>query len=397
MMSLTHESHERLLEFAYGELSAGAHAAVQAHVDQCDACRTTLEQIRSVRSVMGQLPQAEAPTRGLESLMAYATQTAARNRSAAATETRAPTRFWAWATAALTMSAVVLIGWRVTSPAPAAKNVQAVAQEEGAARRDDAKRERQSSSVADDSRADKKDAPVAVAAAPQIDVAEEKSLAQAPPVAPKVSPRERKTKVFRQGAEEPALNEVAADYRNAGGAPVAAPVAPAMVETSSGSADKEAPQNQAVAAAPPPSFDYGVSGKATTKGKSLSPRPSGLGEASGGGKAEADEFEASKKVQASPSRSEGVPPVIVKALAALESGATGQTRADALKTLCDAFEKQGDAAKADLYCDTLLNEFPKSAGAQQLAQRRGRVQKMPPAKPAAKSSNAEQSDLPAKR
>lgn len=79
MKTAVHQYEDKLLEFAYGELPAHEAAAVDAHVRGCPRCSEALSQIRSVRSTMSQLPMAPAPDAGLESLLAYAEQTAKRN------------------------------------------------------------------------------------------------------------------------------------------------------------------------------------------------------------------------------------------------------------------------------------------------------------------------------
>ncbi len=69
---------DSLLDFAYGELPPAEAAAVQRHLDGCADCRGQLEDIQGVRRVMSAAPQAPAPQAGLDSLLAYAEQTARR-------------------------------------------------------------------------------------------------------------------------------------------------------------------------------------------------------------------------------------------------------------------------------------------------------------------------------
>lgn len=82
MKTAVHQYEDKLLEFAYGELPAHEASAVDAHVRGCARCTQALEEIRSVRSAMSQLPLSPAPDAGLESLLAYAEQTAKRNAQA---------------------------------------------------------------------------------------------------------------------------------------------------------------------------------------------------------------------------------------------------------------------------------------------------------------------------
>lgn len=77
-------------------------------------------------------------------------------------------------------------------------------------------------------------------------------------------------------------------------------------------------------------------------------------------------------------------------LEALKNGPTGYQKVETLKRLCDAFEALGEYDRADPYCDQLLSEFPGTAAAQAITQRRNATQRMParPA-PAAERSKKE--------
>jgi hypothetical protein len=77
----THPEEDRLLELAYGEAPASEARALRQHVDGCDRCRKMLEGIAEVRSAFRSVPTEPAPERGLESLLAYGEQAAARARS----------------------------------------------------------------------------------------------------------------------------------------------------------------------------------------------------------------------------------------------------------------------------------------------------------------------------
>ena len=65
---------------------------------------------------------------------------------------------------------------------------------------------------------------------------------------------------------------------------------------------------------------------------------------------------------------------------ALSDGATGSERVEALKRLCDAWEALGEPARADPYCDALLREFPASAAARNVSDRRNATQRPAPAR-----------------
>lgn len=73
---------------------------------------------------------------------------------------------------------------------------------------------------------------------------------------------------------------------------------------------------------------------------------------------------------------------------ALESGATGYERVEALKRICDAYEALGEVERADPFCEQLMKEFPATAAAKMVSDRRKQqVKRAAPApkKPAAPS------------
>ncbi|RKG55931.1 zf-HC2 domain-containing protein [Corallococcus sp. AB011P] len=73
-----HAHEDRLLDFAYGELPASEAHALEQHVQGCARCTKALADIRGVRTTMAQLSSEPAPDAGLESLLAYAQQSARR-------------------------------------------------------------------------------------------------------------------------------------------------------------------------------------------------------------------------------------------------------------------------------------------------------------------------------
>ncbi|MBX7116537.1 MAG: hypothetical protein K1X64_19585, partial [Myxococcaceae bacterium] len=81
MKPVVHQYEDKLLEFAYGELSAHEESAVSAHVQTCAKCSQALAGIKSVRASMRQLPIEAVPEAGLDSLLAYAEQAARRQGS----------------------------------------------------------------------------------------------------------------------------------------------------------------------------------------------------------------------------------------------------------------------------------------------------------------------------
>ncbi len=77
----THPDDDRLLELAYGEVPASEARALRQHVDGCARCRKVLDGIAEVRTAFRSIPDEPAPEKGLESLLAYGEQAAARARS----------------------------------------------------------------------------------------------------------------------------------------------------------------------------------------------------------------------------------------------------------------------------------------------------------------------------
>jgi hypothetical protein len=76
-----HPDDDRLLELAYGEVPAPEARALRQHVDGCARCRQMLDGIAEVRTAFRSIPADTPPERGLESLLAYGEQAAARARS----------------------------------------------------------------------------------------------------------------------------------------------------------------------------------------------------------------------------------------------------------------------------------------------------------------------------
>jgi hypothetical protein len=127
MKTAVHQYEDKLLEFAYGELPTPEAQAVEAHVRDCAKCSKALSEIRAVRSTMSALPLEAAPDAGLESLLAYAEQAAARTRSEAGAS-RGWRRFLAPLASAMALVVVGVVAWRanqVFDPDPAMMAVKA--------------------------------------------------------------------------------------------------------------------------------------------------------------------------------------------------------------------------------------------------------------------------------
>lgn len=124
----THPEDDRLLELAYGELPAAEARALRTHVDGCPRCRTVLDGIAAVRTVFRSLPAEPAPDRGLDSLLSYGEQAAARARSR-----RRGLRIVGVLSAVAALAVVWLVlppprrQTEVAAPAPAARPADALA------------------------------------------------------------------------------------------------------------------------------------------------------------------------------------------------------------------------------------------------------------------------------
>ncbi|RKH56510.1 anti-sigma factor family protein [Corallococcus aberystwythensis] len=102
-----HAHEDRLLDFAYGELPASEAQALEQHVQGCVRCTKALADIRGVRTTMAQLSSEPAPDAGLESLLAYAQQSA--RRAAAGPEPK-PSRWRRWLLPAVGLATVSTFG-----------------------------------------------------------------------------------------------------------------------------------------------------------------------------------------------------------------------------------------------------------------------------------------------
>ncbi|GEN09305.1 Putative zinc-finger [Myxococcus fulvus] len=102
-----HAHEDRLLDFAYGELSTTEAQAVESHLQGCVRCTQALDDIRGVRVTMSQLSEEPAPDAGLESLLAYAQQSA--RRAAAGPEPK-PSRWRRWFLPVVGLASVGTLG-----------------------------------------------------------------------------------------------------------------------------------------------------------------------------------------------------------------------------------------------------------------------------------------------
>jgi hypothetical protein len=102
-----HAHEDRLLDFAYGELQPAEAQLVEQHLESCSRCAEALADIRGVRTSMSRLSLEPAPDAGLESLLAYAQQSA---RRASAGPVPQPSWWRRWLVPAVGLAAVSVFG-----------------------------------------------------------------------------------------------------------------------------------------------------------------------------------------------------------------------------------------------------------------------------------------------
>lgn len=107
-----HLDENELLEFAYGELEHVAVQDARTHVQACTQCAQALREIQNVRGAFATLANDEAPKAGLESLLAYAEQHAARARNSAghASGGEGQVSWRKWLAPFSSVAAVLLVG-----------------------------------------------------------------------------------------------------------------------------------------------------------------------------------------------------------------------------------------------------------------------------------------------
>lgn len=102
-----HSHEDKLLDFAYGELPEAEARSVEAHLAGCTRCAGSLESIRGVRRTMSLLETEPAPDAGMDSLLAYAQQTARRIQAGPASP---PSRWRAWVFGLAGAASLVVVG-----------------------------------------------------------------------------------------------------------------------------------------------------------------------------------------------------------------------------------------------------------------------------------------------
>ena len=64
------ELEELITDYLEDRLSPQARARFEAHLDQCEACRTYVDQFRQTIRVLGRLPEESLSTQAQEALLA---------------------------------------------------------------------------------------------------------------------------------------------------------------------------------------------------------------------------------------------------------------------------------------------------------------------------------------
>jgi hypothetical protein len=466
MNNAVHQYEDKLLEFAYGELSAHEAAAVDAHVKGCPRCADVLAQIQSVRSTMRALPMVPAPDAGLESLLAYAEQTAKRNAEA-------KKKVW-WRrclvplASAAALTVVGVVAWRASqefnpdpatvalemgkerdrktiAPTATAEVMEAQAGAIAEGRAEETSTERRKAVVPEAryeevARADEQaDAPAGDVARQGTSAGETRlppksSLAplsqgkrEAKPVPSKAAQSMLDKQAFADDVSNAALRGVnerpvpkvkgppPKDLESLGGAPASRE--PSMNQrapgneagwalgagsaggfgTGTGAALPKADGAPAPVAAPPAPSTGSPRAKGSFQLGSFSARGGGgasSGDADDAAQVASESHVRKKEAQvrereqaavrakyleaARAARNRNDRMTEVKfALEVLNLGAKGHERLEALERICDAYEAMGKVDRAQSYCDTVLSEFPDSAAAQAVAQRRNRVPRSP--------------------
>ncbi len=459
MATAIHQTEDKLLGFAYGELPAPESSAVESHLESCARCTQALDQIQSVRMMMSALPQEPAPAQGLESLLAYADQAAA--RYAAPKSTRGRLTRWVASFAgacALALVAVVAVKTgeevdlsaekavldaqprkdgrtldpslvasapaqapgagegksesKLPEPKKSAEKLKAAGKTGGVG----AESDRKSMEARPWGTANKKqdvllknsDDDYAKSLEDTKSPATERQLEESGGLGTALSAAQKEAKSRRE-APNPSLDS---DFGNARGGYVQGKKAEeqkiALAKPSAPPAAAAAPQAQ------PSSLGLSMGGSGSRSNAGLSASadkavPSSRGdldEQSDGRKGGNKDIESVQRDQEQVARgyldsarsaaNQGNRQEEVKqALAVLQTQVKGAPRAEALNRLCSALEVLGNPGQADRYCDALLLEFPNTAAAQQIATRRNNVQRSAPAAKRSRMESESPADIPA--
>lgn len=415
-----HPDPDALMDLAYGELSPEDTLRMEQHVNGCADCAGALKSIGGVRRAMAPLAEVQAPDTGLESLLAYAGQAAARN----AAETRSRPAWWrrlgfagwtAVASALCVAALVSTIGMGTEARSLSGETTLAKASAPAGAERPRLESfgdEREASSEAWEEHRPREEAPAASSggmeekrargrldAAPPPPPAAPSALGKgsagprAQPSRKSVAPGKRSVGVAASAgapadevqapmeAEDRLAEAVASPAPVAESAPrPATPTANASREelgtaaggfgSLGGSAiaarrEREAPSDSSADLAKAPSMPMGRAGPegraAASKPKApAAPAPLAAAEPAASGNQAAS---AGMKAEVRATDREALAKEAAVLRDGLSKGASGQARAALLARLCAVEDALGVASRADATCGTLLREFPGDPGA----------------------------------
>ena len=386
----------KLLDYAYGELSEGEAKTVEAHLRACPQCTDSLTVMKQVRRTMSQLPIADAPQAGLESLLAYAQKTAETARARPARR-RTGLRWIVpiGSVAALSLVLVISVNvmrrpaatvafkpddtrgdWESPTPPSAKKEAETAektavfASEQKVARVDEAlAKEAEARSQWAKAPKDRKGAVAPAAAEPGAPPAAERLARQTNrTAAPGESDGARKVKAAAAPKPEPARRAAApvADeaVRHEAGEELSAG---GVVGSVVGAAPESKPSANTVAGGTAGELAqaYNAGEKQQAPAKVASQHAEGSVEAK-------QTLKALQKGSPAPS-SPAEPPIDrereVAQLRQALVAAQGQERARLLRRLCDALDALGRTREADTACDTVVREFPASEEAKSALER----------------------------
>ncbi len=397
MKDTVHHFEDKLLEFAYGELALHEANAIEAHVRGCSRCAQALDEIRSVRASMGQLPFERPPEAGLDSLLAYAEQSAKRT-----VEAKTSTKFRRWLFPLSSLMALTLVGviaFRAvpqfdTNPASAVAEAKLEQKEERpaevppsppprvVAEQEDIPNQLAKAQLDDELAANYGNSGAAIGG---LGTSPRASGGRGTKLEP--TPSKAAAKTARKDLAGPEGTSVQEDGKQSG---ELAKKTAKMNQLDSTAYDTSGSVNT------PPAAPSAAAPQPAEGGKgSYSLRPLGDGVSNTKMKAEAPRME----TKADETREGDVSSAsaLQAARAAfkqgdrgteirlwpqvLQAGATGALRAEALFRLCEAHTALGNIERADPFCDQLLLEFPKGAEAQSVANRRNYIQRAAPVTP----------------
>ncbi len=333
---------ERLLDYAYGELGSDDSKTVEAHLQSCPRCADALAAMKRVRQTMSRLPIAPAPAKGLDSLIAYAEQTAQRAQLGQK-QRPAWVRWLVPITGAAAVSVVLVISGKVIQtgdlPATRTDSLPEVRSESPPAA---SARAADDQSASQTERASEKKPPIPN----EVSGSSEQSATEAP---------RHESKGKAQWVNGPSRRELAKKVDQG------APANPR--DSAIGERAKMVRPSQPVAGA---TFDQAPSARSAAKPRQSA--ESGQGEAGveggvpGGvvGGVPGGVVGGTLESVPAPPPAEGPLQEVRRLRKALDDGAVGHERARILLQLCDALDALKREGEAEAVCNAVIREFPES-------------------------------------